>query len=205
MSVLVLAATVVFAVVILSGSDSVDKSAAGSTSTTTYQPGPQSIDKAGKYKPGKVTNACYAVDLPAIARLGYPAKGEPVHEETDTGTGGSLECSADFENASFAGQANFDWDSDNSLFEESKARAIAAPPADTTAAAIAGLGESAYYTMADRSGANRTDIEVKVEAKDSNLFVRITFRVSGFDIQADREAVRQAAEFQAHTMLVRLR
>ncbi|WP_194815134.1 hypothetical protein [Nocardia sp. XZ_19_385] len=203
-SVLVLAATVVFAVVMLSGGSD-DKSPAGASGTTTYQPGDQSIDKVGKYKPGKVENACAALDLAAIERLGYPAEGKPIHEETNTGTGGSLECSAGFQNASLAGQANFDWHSADELFEQSKASAIAAPPAGTTAAALSNLGASAYYTLEDSSVASRTDIEVKVEAKDENLFVRITFRVSGFDIQADREAVRQAAEFQARTMMDRLR
>ncbi|MEV6069307.1 hypothetical protein AB0L82_22405 [Nocardia sp. NPDC052001] len=198
-SVLALIASAVVAVVVLTGGDGAGGSEPG------YQPG-GSLVKAGKYKPGKVTNACDAVDLAAIVRLGYPAQGKPLHEEVNAaGTGGSLECRADFENASYTGQADFGWGADNDLFDAGRLSTVATPPANTTAKAIPGLGETAYYTLEDISSGPRTDITATVEAKDSNLFVRSTFRVTGFDIHADRDAVRQAAENQARIMLDRLR
>ncbi|QLY28165.1 hypothetical protein [Nocardia huaxiensis] len=206
-SVLVLAAVVVFAVVVLSGGD--DKNDAGKTTVgngTTFEPGSHDPRQAGKYKPGKVENACNAVDLAAIVAMGYPAAGKPLHEETNSGgVGGSLECRADFENASFSAQANYDWGGDSGIFEESKANEIANPSANTTAAAISGLGESAYYMLEDASSGTRTDIEATVHAKDDNLVVVTILRVSGYDIHANRDEVRQAAEAQARLMLERLR
>ncbi|MEU0541715.1 hypothetical protein ABZ319_17775 [Nocardia sp. NPDC005978] len=171
-----------------------------------YLPGGQPPGQAVKYKPGKVANACDAVDLAAIVRLGYPSKGKPLHEEVDAnGTDGSLECQAEFENANFAGQADFGWDNDNELFNSGKARTIATPPADSTAQAISGLGESAYYTLRYVGNAAYTTIEAVVAAKDGNLFVRTTFKVYGAGIRADREDVRRLAEDQARIMLERLR
>ncbi|MVU81437.1 hypothetical protein GPX89_29875 [Nocardia sp. ET3-3] len=197
-----LVATVVSAVVVLSGGKD-DSSAAGTT--TTYQPGGPLRPTPGKYKPGKVANSCDALDFSATAKLGFPVTGTPVHQETDAGTTGSLECVADLDNGALTGQASYEATEDPEIFEESKTSAIQTPPADTTSGAISGLGSSAYFTVEDRGNATSTYLTAVVEAIDENLSLRITFKVTGSGLHTTREEVRKAAEDQAHTMLDRLR
>lgn len=197
-----LVATVVFAVVALSGGGD-SKDTAGTT--TTYQPGRPLREKPGKYKPGKVANSCDALDLSAIEKMGFPAKGKPVHKEINAGNMGSLECSADFENASLTGQVSYEAQDDPEIFDELKTSTINTPPANTTAGAISGLGGSAYFTVEDRGNATSTYLTAVVEVFDENLRLRTTFKVSGLGLHTTREDVRKAAEAQARTMLDRLR
>ncbi|WP_433591329.1 hypothetical protein [Nocardia sp. CA-145437] len=197
-----LVATVVFAVVALTGGGGSTNTAG---TTTAYQPGGPLREKPGRYQPGKVANSCEALDFSAIEKMGFPAKGKPVHEERNAGNTGSLECSADFENASLTGQAAYEAQDDPGIFDELKAGTIATPPANTTAGAISGLGGSAYFTVEDIGNATSTYLTAVVEVFDENLRLRTTFKVSGLGLHTTREDVRKAAEAQARTMLDRLR
>lgn len=197
-----LVATVVFAVMALSGGGDGTNTAG---TTTAYQPGGPLREKPGKYEVGKVTNSCDTLDFSAIERMGFPAKGKPIHEERNAGNTGSLECSADFEHASLTGQVSYEAQDDPEIFDELKTSTIDTPPANTTAGAISGLGGSAYFTVADRGNATSTYLTAVVEVFDENLRLRTTLEVSGLGLHTTREDVRKAAEAQARTMLDRLR